>query len=293
MRQALNNVKIEGLLVEKDIEYATFGSPARECIRGSIKIRVTQKINGEEVVCDVPVHLFSTKITKANKINPSYESIEKVMTEYNSLASVGGDETKADKVRITSGQIQMNEYYNRNNKLVSFPRITASFINRATGEYKPCAEFAVEFVVVKGEEEMDKDGIMTGKYLIKGVIPQYGGRVDLVPFHAINKNVVSAVSTYWNEGDTVRAVGKLNFTSETREVEEEVDFGEPQIRTQTVSTSELVITGGSQTPLDGDFAFDKTEIKTALSERMARLEEGKNKTTTAAAPTSGFGGLGF
>lgn len=294
MRQTLNNVKIEGLLVEKDLEYATFGSPARECIRGSIKVRVKQTINGEEKICDIPVHAFSTKYTNSGSVNPSYESLEKVMNEYNSLASVGGDETKADNVRITNAQIRMNEYYNRNNKLVSFPRITASFINRATGVVKPCAEFTVEFVVDKKQDEMDKDGILTGKYLITGIIPQYGGKVDVVPFHALSKNVISAVSSYWGKDDTVRAVGKLNFSSSTKEVVQEVDFGEPQVRMQTVTESELVITGGSQVPLDGDFAFDKGEIQSALAQRTAMLEARKNKTTTAAAPKSaGFNDLGF
>ncbi len=295
MREALNNVKIEGLLVEKDLEYATFGKPARECIRGSIKVRVKQTINGEEKICDVPVHAFAAKYTKDGRsVNPSYESIEKVMNEYNSLASVGGDETKADNIRITNAHIKMNEYYNRNNKLISFPRITASFINRATGVVKPCAEFSVEFVVDKKEDEMDRDGILTGKYLITGIIPQYDNKVDVVPFHALNKNVISAVSRYWNKGDTVRAVGKLNFSSTTKEVVQEVDFGEPQVRMQTVTESELVITGGSQVPLDGDFAFDPAEIQVALANRAATLGGGKNKTTTASAPKSaGFNDLGF
>ena len=67
--------------------------------------------------------------------------------------------------------------------------------------------------------ELDRDGVETNKYKILGMIPQYGGRVDVVPFFAYNPGVIDAVSQYWEQGCTVRAAGRLNFTSETREVE--------------------------------------------------------------------------
>ena len=54
-------------------------------------------------------------------------------------------------------------------------------------------------------------------------------------------------------------------------------FGEPIERQRTVSVSELVIIGGSSTPLEGDFAFDISEIQAALTERKQRLEAQKEK----------------
>ena len=55
------------------------------------------------------------------------EYIEKVMTEFTSIAS-GAGEAGADKIRITNANIRMNEYYNPQGQLVSFPRINASFV---------------------------------------------------------------------------------------------------------------------------------------------------------------------
>jgi hypothetical protein len=63
----------------------------------------------------------------------------------------------------------------------------------------------------------------------------------------------------------------------------------------------LIITGGTQTPLDGDFAFDEDEINEALKERQAYLAEQKEKAAkakdtkkAAAAPAKkGFSDLGF
>ena len=133
------------------------------------------------------------------------------------------------------------------------------------------------------------------------MVPQFGGKVDVVPFYATNPGVIDAVSNYWNEGDTVRATGKLNFTSETKEVEVKVDFGDPVIDTRTFSISELVITGGSSTPLDGEFAINYDDVKVALEQRKIRLAELKDKASAkgasgkAPAPASGnkFKDLGF
>jgi hypothetical protein len=149
--------------------------------------------------------------------------------------------------------------------------------------------------------ELDKDGVETDRYKIMGMIPQYGGKVDVVPFYAINAGVIDAVSNYWNEGETVKATGKLNFTSKTETYEVKVDFGESSEATRTISISDLVITGGSSTPLEGDFAINYDDVKVALEERKARLaaskEKSQNKGTSGKAPeqTSGnkFKDLGF
>ena len=67
---------------------------------------------------------------------------------------------------------------------------------------------------------------------------------------------------------------------------------------RTVSVSELIITGGTQTPLEGEFAYDEDEISAALQERQAYLAELKNKakakeSTPKAAPAKKGFDLGF
>lgn len=297
-----NTVKIEGILSEIDIKPGSFKKNGVDTnsIGGVIKIRVNQEINGVETELEIPVHMFASQYTNKGTPNPAYESISRVMNEYVSIAA--SDIDHADRVRITNGQIQMNEYYGQNGNLVAFPRVTASFISKIKkDECRPCATFSVVFMVGNKGYETDKDGVETDRYKIVGMVPQYGGKVDVMPFYAINKGVIDGVSNYWNEGDTVKAAGKLNFTSkvETRKVE--VDFGEPQEETRTISVSELVITGGSSSPLEGEFALNADDVTTALAERKTRLAELKeksaNKGTSGKAPTpsagSRFKDLGF
>ena len=207
----------------------------------------------------------------------------------------------ADRIRITNGQIKMNEYYSQNGALVSFPRINASFISKVKKEdFKPEATFSVTFAVASKSYETDKDGVETEKYCITGILPQYGGKVDVIKFYTASKNVTEAISEYWEQGDTVRASGKLNFTSRTETVMTEVDFGDPVEETRTISISELLITGGSSTPLEGEFAYDQDEIMSALAERKVRLAElkenskkGGSKKAPAQASGNRFKDLGF
>ena len=302
LKQAENSVKIEGILSEIDLKTGTSTKNGKtiEYIGGSIKVRVTQVLNGENVDLDIPVFMFSNKLKNDGNPNPAYASIERVMNEYVSIAAGGID--AADRVRITNANIRMNEYYGQGGQLNSYPRINASFVTKVTDltKFNPEATFSTVFMIAAMGYETDKDGVQKeNRFKIRGILPQYGGKVDVVDFYATTPSVISAVSSYWSEKDTVKVNGKLNFTSVVEEKMVEVDFGEPRMERRTVSVSELIITGGTQTPLDGDFAFDEDEINEALKARQAYLaelkEKAKDKEPKKAATTAkkGFSDLGF
>lgn len=304
IKQAENNVKIEGILSEVDLNYGSFTKKATgetvNSIGGSIKVQVNQNINGETVMLEVPVHMFAAEYTNKGTKNPAYQNIERIKEQFTSIAAAGGVQG-ADGIRITSGKITMNEFINRNGEQVSYPRINASFVSKLRqDEIKPEATFSITFVVAKKIPEVNNEGIETGRYKIKGILPQFGGKVDVVDFITANPKVIKAIDQYWNENDTVSAIGRLNFSSRTETVIKEVDFGEPQESIRTFSVSELVITGGSAASLEGDMAYDIEEIKTALVERTERLEQAKvaaaSKPITRSAPQADSKGridLGF
>ena len=288
-RQAENRVKIEGILAETDLKYSSFVKDGAdvEAIGGSIKVLVNQQINGADTTLEVPVYMFSTKYTKAGKLNPAYESIERVMKEFLSIAATGSME-QADKVRITNASIRMNEFLGQNG-MVSQPRIYASFVSKATGEFAPCATFNLEFMVSSMARETDKEGVELDppRLKVQGIVPQYTApsasvmNVDLVTLVATSPSVIDAIENYWQAGECFKASGRLNFSSRTEEVLQEVDFGEAQKSYRTINVNEFVITGGSQAPLDGDLAWELNDIKAGMAARKARLEEKKTSPNTA------------
>ncbi len=283
LRQAENRCRIEGILSEINLKYGSFEKNGRtvDNIGGNIKVLVHQNINGEDNALEIPVYMFATKLTNAGKPNPAYESIETVMNEYVSIAS-GAGEAGADKVRITGASIRMNEYYNQQGQLVSFPRVNASFVSKATGDFRPEASWSLEFAVSSMDFVTDADGVEVEpkKLRIKVIVPQYGGKIDTMEFYATNPRVIDAITSYWENQKTYSAKGRLNFTSTTKEIIEECDFGEPDVRVQTVSLSELIVTKGTQSPMEDEMAFDPAELAAALKEHKAYLETLKDKTAS-------------
>ena len=280
LKQAENSVKIEGILSEIDLKTGTTTKNGKtiEYIGGSIKVRVDQVLNNKNTELEIPVYMFANKLKNDGNPNPAYESINRVMTEYISIAAGGLD--KADRVRITNANIRMNEYYGQGGNLNSYPRINASFVTKLTdlSKFNPEATFSAVFMIGNMGYETDREGVqIENRFKIRGILPQYGGKVDVVDFYATTPSVIDAVSSYWSEKDTVKVNGKLNFTSSVEERMVEVDFGEPRMERRTISVSELIITGGTQTPLDGDFAFSEDDINAALQERQAYLADLKEK----------------
>lgn len=245
LAQAENTVKIEGLLSEIDLNYGSIekNNKQMDTITGVVKIKVTQEINKIQKVCEIPVHVFAAKYTSKGTLNPAFESAERVMKEFVSIAA--SDEASADAIRITNGRIQMNEYP-KDGRLVSYPRIMGSFFHKVKrSEMKQSGTFSINFVVGSKGPEIDKDGNETGRYCVQAIIPLYGGRVDVVPFYVINESAIESISSYWEAYDTVSAIGKLDFSSMTKEVTIDVDFGEPETKVLTVTTSDFIITGGT------------------------------------------------
>ena len=286
LKEAINEVKIEGILSEVDLNDITFTKNGEE--KEAIGGRITIRVNDGNKTLDVPVHMFSTKLTKAGNPNPAYANILKIKNEMTSIAA-SGDGT-GDYIRINNGKITMNEFHNQSGALISQPRIQASFVSKIRAdECKPCATFAAEFAIANIGPETTKSGEETERLKIMAIIPQFGGKVDVVPFFVENKKAIDAISTYWTPGSTVKAVGKLNFSFTTETIVEEMDFGEPIEKTVTKSVSEFIITGGTQAPYDEANEFNPDEIKTALNERQNRLEAQKerdmSKAKTKATPT--------
>ena len=291
MRISENQVKIEGILSEVGLETATFNRKGQttECIRGTIKIRVEQDINGTMTTMEVPVSAFASRYTYAGAENPAYNSLKDVMENYKSIAACGNIDD-ADRVRITNGSLQENVFYAKNGDLVNTSRISASFINKiAKNECKPEATFTATIVVGNKSDELDRDGTPTNRLNVNGVIIQYGERADLIKFIVAKPDAKNHIEQYWNDGDTVRVQGKVNFSSKTEYIEEEVGFGEPIKTAKTTSVHELLIESGSAGCLEGDAAYDIKDIQSALAARKVRIEETKKPVVSAPSkPDFGF-----
>lgn len=278
MKQAKNEVFIEGILAESNIKTGVSASTNKPYIRGEVKILVNQKVDQEVVESLIPVRMFAMKFKNDGKPNPAYEAIERVQDSFISIAAAGNI-ADADAVRITRGTINENIFVPKgSDKEVSFPEIQANFIsriNRAT--LNPLTRFSVNVAISSIKEEVKHDE-PTGALVLRGCVAQYGDRLDLIDFKVYKDNAKSHIESHWSKGDTVNIQGFINFSSKTEYTEEEESgFGEPILTPKTTTVRELVITSGSPEPFDEERAYTKAELNKALDERLARISEETSK----------------
>ncbi len=275
---ASNSVEIIGLLSENNLEEGSYEKDGRkgDYIRGSVTVKVVQKIGAAERVLEIPVHVYANKLKKDGGENPAYRSWKEVFG-YTSIAA-GGGEDKADAVRV-SGQLVMNEYYGRDNRFNSYPQVKGSFIKKIRkDDMKMGAVFEYDGMIRQTCNEVDSQGVETGRLRINMCIPQWGGLVDVMPFYVESPKAIDFIMDNWKPRDTVPFRGKLNFSTKTETKVIETAFGDPEEKTTTTSISELIITGGDF-PLESGYEFSM--IEEGLRKRDEKLAAEKEKTRTA------------
>ncbi len=283
IRQSLNEVVIEGILSEKNLSLTSFNDSStgekKDAIRGDITVRVIQEIEGEEVTLDIPVNFFATKLTKKGKPSPAYSSIKDALDNYSSIAEVGID--AASRIRVTGAKVQMNEYYTPDLKFINYPRIQASFINRIKAE--DChmrAIWEMELFIKEMGFQIDKEGVETATFEIKGINVDYGEMANVIPVITNRANIASALQATYQPGDTVPMSGWLNFTSEQKVIFEEVEIGDPIEKIRTTNVSELVISAAKAAKDEG--AYTNEDMKSVLAKREVKLAAQKEKATSQA-----------
>lgn len=269
LRQATNVVEITGVVSENNLEYRKTASG--DVISGDIVIKTGE---GEEHT----VSFFANKLKKDGTANRIYESLETVKNDYKSIASYGEDE--ADKVSVTSGEFRGNDYVGQDGMLRSGVRINSNFINRLNPSeaYEPKSEFDVEVFIKAVKDEFDREGNETGRVIVDAFLPLFGGRIAPISFSVAAGNDADFVRDTYEKGNTVNVYGEIVNKVEVKTTEKESSFGKGKKTTIRNYVREFLIKGGSD-PYDEDNkgAYSNEQIKKALTEREAFLEELKNK----------------
>jgi hypothetical protein len=279
IKEMVNNVVVEGVLSEIGLERADYMKDGvkYDCIRGEVKVHVVTPIEqgGEPAELEVPVRFFVRKLTNAGNENPAYTNLADLIDNGKSIAAVGAE--AADCVRITGARIAMQEYYTPDGRFVSFPSVSGSFVNIIkSGDMDPKAKAEVEIVIQNMKDVTDKEGVETGALQINGITVGYGEYTDVVPFVTSNPQYVAAIKASYSEGDVMKIVACMNFSSRTEKTYEEVAIGAPIERVRTINVSDLVIASVAPTELSGA-DIDAADLTACLNKRTARLELAKSK----------------
>jgi len=280
--QATNKINLAGTLMD-----VTFGdgklSDGRPYQRATVTVRVTQAYGGKTETSDIQRSMFATEFTSTGKPNPAWKSINDLKL-MKTAQNVGVD--NASHVRCSGDSLQENNFVSRTGQLISGWQIRGSFINEA--KVADVASFVTDIYIMNMEPELDREGLETGRLIIKGGIVQYGGKLDVVNFIVEAPDTVEYISRNWEVNGTVTVKGRIRVLSQEEEVQSS-GWGEDVPDTTTRFVRELIITTGDDECKEEDFAYDPAEIRKAFNDRKAAIEQLQiNARTTATKQGAGF-----
>lgn len=267
--QAPNNVKIIGKLIECSFREGTL-KDGRKYESANYSVRVEQTYDGKTEISEIPLSTFATMYTNNGSVHPGYKTIQDLKT-LKTIQDYG--EAEASRVRISSANLRENNFMTRSGQLVNTWQINTSFCNNA-GTASDIANFQLVIFIMDMHDEIDREGDPTGRLIIKGGLVQFGGKLDVLEFVVEAPDKINYIQHNWEINSTVIVNGRIRITSqEVIKNAETGSWGEEFSETSTRMVRELVITGGSDNPIDEDNAYSTVDIKKAFNERKARIEQ--------------------
>ena len=284
LRILSNTVEVVGTLKSKELEVRVAKKSGKRYMSG--KIVVASKVDGK--LNEQQIRVF---IMESSKL---FKGIETVKNEYSSIEEVGA--TQADRIRVT-GELDFNQYYNRDGKLVQFNEIKGVFFNRLdeTDETQDRAIATIDTVVESFVDKMDADGLPTGEKEVKAFTVAWGNNVIELKNTIVKEELAESMQNLYQPGSTGKLSFKLNNYVEVEETQVEVapthGFGSQEIAEGSVAknfVNNIEIIGG-QVPYFGSIEYTPQEIEQAHKARDLKLQTLQAPAPTTPETTTGFG----
>ena len=286
LRQLQNSVEIIGTLKTKELEVKT-SRAGNQYMSG--KIVVVSKV--DNIINETPIKVFIMATSKL------FKGIETVNNEYKASDDVGIE--NADRVRIT-GELTLNEYYNKQEKLVQFNESKGVFFNRlnAENDQPDRAIASIDTVIESFVEKLDSDQLPTGDYTINGFTVGWGNEVIELKNTIVKAELASSFMSLYQPGQTGRLTFKLNNYVEIEEQTIEsiapVTHGFGSVETvdhdsiikNYVNNLEII---GGDIPYFGTKEYTPEEIVKAKQVRTLKLQTLNQPAPTTPKVNTGFG----
>lgn len=288
LRELQNNVEIVGVIKKIELE-EKLSAAGKEFISGNVTIEV---VESKDRIHNIRVRVFSNKLKKNGELNGLFKGYKTVKDEYQ----------PGDLVRVT-GDLRLEEYYGRNNNLVSFNSVSATFFNRIEDNAENTRHRAlatIESVIMQIISETDAEGLPTGDLRVSAFTVGYNGRVIPLNDVIINEQLGAQFKGMYTPGSTGLITYKINNYAELSEEEvdqEQAGFGsaarvETNVVTEYVNNLEII--GGDLPYSDGVSEYTALDIEQANKNReLAKqaLMQRNQAPSTPSTPT-GFGNAG-
>ena len=281
LTQGKNTVVITGELATNNLEVKV-SAKGVEYITGYVDIKTAENETHR-------VNFFEMATFNSGKENNAFKGLRTAMDTKVSIADIAEGkvaETVPSKVRVTGGQLEMNDYYHgATEQVVSTPRVSGRYIADLKLDAKGNlpqfgATFQVQGVLQKKVVKEDNNGDV--KVTLQLLNPDFRGTltpIELVAYGGAAEHFEANV----DNGQALFLEGNLKNIYERHEKEVQLEgmFGEPMIETTQRTVREWVVTrGGNLTYGTGvnEVNWDDAELlRKALAERETMLAGLKGK----------------
>lgn len=284
MRKTANREKIEGYLYDHDLKVKTvkneksahFGQPF---IQGSVSIATDETATNVVSV----YYKYISPFTKDNKANKTYECLNSIIENNNSVISVGIENAT---MLVASTGIGVNDFVSKDGKMISAARHEGGFLKEVHSlneDLNQRSTFEEDMLItsIKEIESDESRGIDHDYCQLAGYVFDYYKSLIPVTFNVH----IEGYMDYFRSLDISKAnpvFTKLKGVIENRiykvEIEEPAAFGPPLIKYVNKTSKEWVVTFASAENYmidDPDEGITREEIENGLKNREVHLAEVK------------------
>lgn len=277
LRKGTNNINIIGVVKEHKLQLQK-NNKKEEYINGSLVIKA-----GEYT--EIELKVFVSKLKKDGTVKKNFETLKKFIDkEYDTVAT---NKENATTISVYGNgdfcpQLREERYANgTKTEMITKVSCDLGFGNIKIDDYSEedfKATFDIEMFVTSVDEEMKEDE-ETGRVIVKGFTPIYGG--DVMEVKVFAGKIVDEEGEYdfaedvrdgVDAGDTVNFWGDINFMKIITKKKKGGGMGRAKIEERTDYINELVAIGAELVE-DEEKAFDEELIGKAVKERKVDLEE--------------------
>lgn len=278
MKRMKNESHIEGYVYEHKLEMKESGpnskNPGTEFINGTLSVATD-----DEMLNVVQVHFtYVTAVTAKGKPNNTFNVLQSIIDGKIGSVMEHGKEN-AGKVRIDSA-IGLNEWYDKDGKLVSVRRNEGGFVHQVQElcEPKARATFNTDMVITNVRRvEADEEKETPEKAIIKGCVFDFRNALLPVEFSVYAPYAPAKALDYFenlgasaNTPVFTRVQGIQVSKTVVRKIEEENAFGEAIVKESRSSQRDMVINWAQPETYEWD--SEDTLLASEFSEMIAARE---------------------
>lgn len=291
MRKTTNTVYLEGRIFSHELELRAVQNEqsknyGKEYATGKLNIATDE--NGENVVT---VHYtYEPPTFNSGKPNSKFKVLSDIINGKIKTWSQDGKENAA-MVKITSS-FNVNDWYDRDDNLVSSKRIEGGFINfvKALSDEKDRASFRADMLINNFTvREADEESGRPEYGIIKGAVFDFRNSLMPIEFSIENQagiNYFLDLEITTKNPVFTQVWGKIDIKKVIKKTIIESAFGEDEVRESEYVNTFYKVTGVKKEP----YAFEEesedltpTELQKCLQDREVKLAEEKKRHDEAVA----------